>query len=130
MNRLKSDDVYRMVMEAEEFATQDAELRKCIEKLNELSTVVWQLKSQIADTDGFGGKLSDGDKKTLQEELTHAGIWLEGPGKSATMDEIEERFVQVQAVVSPITSALYRSPGFQGGQLGEGEEDTFKHLEL
>ncbi|KAM5531093.1 hypothetical protein V8D89_015258 [Ganoderma adspersum] len=127
MNALKGDDIYRMVKEAEEFAAQDAELKKRIERLNELSTFVWHLTSQVADSDGLGGKLSDDDKKTLQKELTQYSTWLEESSQSATMDEIEERFAKVQAVVNPITSALYQGSGFQDD---EREEDTFKHTEL
>lgn len=131
-NRLKNDDIDRMIKEAEEFATQDAELKKRIEKLDELSTFAWQLKSQVADSVGLGGKLSNYDKTILYKELMEVGIWLEEFGKSATMHDIEERIAKVQAVVIPITSALYRGPGFQENRLREDEpdQDTFRHTEL
>ncbi|KAI1796477.1 heat shock protein 70 [Ganoderma leucocontextum] len=130
-SRLKTDEINRMIKEAEEFATQDTELRSRIEKLNEISTFVWQLKSQLADADGLGGKLSDDDRRTLQEELKQANVWLEASGKSATMDEIEERFAQVQAIVSPITSALYQGSGFQDGpREDEPDQHTCRHMEL
>ena len=130
MNLLKQDDIHRMIKEAEAFAEQDAELKKRIERLNELSTFVWHLKSQVADSDGLGGKLSDNDKKTLGEKLTQFSTWLELSGRSATMDEIEERFANVQAVVNPITSALYRGSNFQEGDWDYEREDAFKHTEL
>ena len=120
-----------MIKEAEELATQDAELRKRIEKLNELSTLIWHLKSQVADPDGLGGKLGDEDKKTLQQELSQVNSWLEDSSKSATMDEIEERFAELQAVVNPITSALYQGSGFQDERReDESDEESFRHIEL
>ncbi|PIL34228.1 transporter [Ganoderma sinense ZZ0214-1] len=122
-NRLKNDDIDRMIKDAEKFATQDAELRKHIGKINELSTYVWQLNSQVADSDGLGGKLRDDDKKTLQEELTRFSTWLEESSKSVTLEEIEERFAELQSVVNPITSALYQRNDGSG-------EDIFKHTEL
>lgn len=119
-----------MIKEAEEFATQDAELRKRIEKLNELSTFVWHLKSQVVDPQGLGGKLSDSDKKALQQELAQFNHWLEESSKAATMSEIEERFAELQAVVNPITSALYQGSGFQDYQEDESDEESFRHIEL
>jgi heat shock protein 5 len=53
-----------MVVEAEEFASEDEAQRKRIEALNSLSSFVYDLKTQFNDQEGPGGKISDNDKTT------------------------------------------------------------------
>lgn len=80
--RLSQDEIDRMVRDAEEFASQDEELRKKIESKNvrahrmgslalvqetaaqSFEAIVYQLKTQVADKEGLGGKLDDADKKS------------------------------------------------------------------
>ena len=56
--RLSQEEIERMVKEAEEFASEDEAQRKRIEALNGLSNFVYSLKSQMADQEGMGGKVS------------------------------------------------------------------------
>lgn len=103
-----------MVREAEEFASEDEAQRKRIESLNGLQNYVWSLKSQVADAEGLGGKLSDGDKKTILGAVKEATEWVEINGQTATGEELDEKLAEVQAIVQPITSQLY-----EGGANGE-----------
>ena len=81
--RLSKDDIERMIREAEEFAAEDEAQRARIEALNQLSTFVYGLKTQLGDQEGLGGKLDDADKKAilaavketiLQNALKDSGI--------------------------------------------------------
>lgn len=62
-NRLSQDEIERMVREAEEFASEDEAQRKRIEALNGLSSFTYSLKSQLADEEGLGGKVSEKKRK-------------------------------------------------------------------
>jgi heat shock protein 5 len=112
--RLSQEEIDRMLREAEEFAAEDEAQRKKIEALNSLSTFVYGLKSQLGDQEGLGGKLDDDDKKTVLEAVKEAGEWVEENGASASLEDLEEKLAEVQAVVNPITSKLYQNAGSAG----------------
>ncbi|KAI0743771.1 heat shock protein 70 [Daedaleopsis nitida] len=126
LGRLSGEEVDRMIQEAEEFAAEDAANKRRIEALHELSTFVWQLKSQVSDPEGLGGRLSTGDKGTIRDELKSVDEWIDEYGRSATAEEIEERRADVQAIVSPITTRLYQSAGAGG----DAEPEPYHHIEL
>ncbi len=109
-----------MVREAEEFASEDEAQRKRIEALNGLQNYVWGLKSQLGDSEGLGGKVSDEDKKAILAAVKEATEWVDANGQSATADELDEKLAEVQAIVQPITSKLYGD--------SQGEEPSHEEL--
>ncbi|KAG7447251.1 heat shock protein 70 [Guyanagaster necrorhizus] len=109
--RLSQEEIDRMVAEAEKFASEDEAQRKRIEALNSLSAFVYGLKSQIADQEGLGGKISDDDKKTILDAVKDTTDWLDEYGSSATEEDLEEKLAEVQAIVNPITTKLYNTAG-------------------
>ena len=80
-----------MVREAEEFATEDEAQRKKIEALNSLQNYLWGVKSQVADSDGLGGKLKSDDKSTVESALKETSDWIDENGSTATAEEFEEK---------------------------------------
>jgi len=119
--RLSKDDIDRMIMEAEEFASEDEAARKRIEALNALSSFVYGLKTQIGDQDGLGGKIGDEDRKTLLALTKETTEWIDSEGQTASAETLEEKLAEVQTVVNPITSKLYE--GGPAGGYGPGEDD-------
>ncbi|KIM55494.1 hypothetical protein SCLCIDRAFT_30351 [Scleroderma citrinum Foug A] len=99
--RLSKEDIECMVREAEDFASEDEVNPKCIKALNSLSSFVYGLKSQLGDQSGLGGKLSDGDKKTLLSTIKEAMEWIEDNGQTASTDDLEEKLAEIQSIVSP-----------------------------
>ncbi|KAH8823830.1 heat shock protein 70 family [Flagelloscypha sp. PMI_526] len=116
--RLSQEDIDRMVAEAEEFAAEDEAQRKRIEGLNSLSSFVYGLKTQLGDQEGLGGKLEDDDKKTLLEAIKETTDWIDENGQTASVEDLEDKLAEVQAIVNPITSKLY-----QGGPSGSSDDD-------
>ena len=80
-----------MIMEGERFAEEDALHRKRQETLNSLSNLVYGVKTQLADKEGLGGKLTEEDKKTLQVIVTEAVDWVDEHGKDAALEDLEEK---------------------------------------
>jgi len=110
-NRLKPEEVERMLREAEEYAAQDEEIRKKVESGNAFESFLSGLKSQVNDNEGLGGKLDSDDKKTILAEIKKGQDWLEDEGKTATPEDIDEKREEIQAVISPITAKIYSQGG-------------------
>ncbi|ESK85627.1 hsp70 chaperone [Moniliophthora roreri MCA 2997] len=109
--RLSQEEIDRMVAEAEQFAAEDEAQRKRIEALNSLSSFVYGLRTQVTDSEGMGGKLSDEDKKTILDAVKEATSWIDENGQTASVEDLEEKLAEVQGVVNPITTKLYSSGG-------------------
>jgi len=127
--RLSQEDIDRMVAEAEKFAAEDEAQRKRIEALNSLSSFVYGIKSQLADTEGLGSKLSDDDKKTILATVKETTDWIDENGSSASTEDLEEKLAEVQGVINPITSKLYKESG-AGGAAADQEPLAHDHDEL
>lgn len=129
--RLSQEEIDRMVAEAEKFASEDEAQRKRIEALNSLSSFVYGLKTQLGDQEGLGGKISDDDKKSLLATIKETTEWIDENGSSASVEDLEEKLSEVQLVVNPITSKLYRdSSGSGNADDDDDEEVTRSHDEL
>ncbi|KAH9948495.1 heat shock protein 70 [Amylocystis lapponica] len=127
--RLTPEEIDRMVKEAEEFAAEDDAQRKRIEALNSLSSFVFGLKSQLADQDNLGGKLEDEDKQTILDTIKETTEWIDDNGATASAEDLEEKLVEVQGVVHPITSKMYS--GGSGYAAADEEDDPLRsHDEL
>ena len=121
--RLSADDIDRMVREAEEFADEDAAIKKKIESLNALQNFVFSLKNQVGDAEGMGGKLSSDDKETILEAIKEKTTWLE-ENPDAEAEDYEDQLSELQATVGPITAKLY------SGGAGGDDDVPYSHDEL
>jgi endoplasmic reticulum chaperone BiP len=128
--RLTQEEIDRMVKEAEEFAAEDDALRKRIEIQNQFSNNIFTLKSQLADDEGLGGKLSDEDKKILNKAIKEASDWLENNSQDASVEEIEEKISEFQSIVNPITSKLYSESTSGSNDDNDDDDDEHVHDEL
>jgi heat shock protein 5 len=67
--RLSTEDIERMVAEAEKYAEEDKAIREMIEARNGLENYVFSLKNQVADENGLGGKIDEDDKEAVSFDL-------------------------------------------------------------
>lgn len=63
--RLSTEEIERMVEEAERYAEEDKEIREKIEARNGLENYAYSLKNQVADKDGLGAKIDEEEKDTV-----------------------------------------------------------------
>lgn len=89
----------------------------------------FSLKSQVADTEGMGGKLSGDDKSTILAAVKEATEWLD-ENPSAEAEDYEDKLSELQSKVAvsivlsargradkqPITSKLYSGGGGGGDE--------------
>lgn len=123
--RLSSEDIERMVKEAEKFAEEDRVAREKIEAKNILENYAYNLKNQVNDENGLGGKLSQEDKRTVLDAVDKSIKWMDN-NQSATKEQYEEQKDVLEKVVHPITSKLYGGSGESrsegtGGKFGANE---------
>lgn len=88
--RLSSEEIERMVKEAEQFKEQDEEQRKLMEARNELDATLSGCKTMIQD-------IPDNDKKeSLQSRIDSTREWLDSHGNTATFAEIDEHLKEIR----------------------------------
>ncbi|ETN39739.1 chaperone DnaK [Cyphellophora europaea CBS 101466] len=125
--RLSPEEIERMVAEAEMFAEEDKLTREKIEARNSLENYAFNLKNQVNDEEGLGGKIDEDDKETILEAVKEATDWLEENSATADKDDFEEQREKLSGVAYPITSKLYEGAG---GMPDYGDDEPEGHDEL
>ena len=125
-NRLTPEDIERMINDAEKFAEEDKKVKEKVESRNELESYAYSLKTQIADKEKLGGKLSDEDKDTIESAVTEQIEWLDA-NQDAEAEDYQEHKKALEEIVQPIISKLY---GDAGAGAPPPEEDYDERDEL
>ena len=74
----------------------------------------YSLKTQLADKEKLGGKLSSDEKQTIESAVEEQIKWLES-NQGAEVDELKEHKKQLEEIVTPIMTKLYGQGGGPGG---------------
>lgn len=127
--RLSAEEIERMILEAEQYAEEDKATRQKIESRNGLENYVFNLKNQVNDEEGLGGKIDDEDKEALLEAVKEAQDWLEENLATAEAEDFDEQKQKLSDVAYPITSKLYGAGG-AGGMPDYGDDEPGSHDEL
>ncbi|KAI0839874.1 78 KDA glucose-regulated protein-like protein precursor [Hypoxylon sp. FL0890] len=109
--RLSQEEIERMVAEAEKFAEEDKATRERIEARNGLENYAFNLKNQVNDEDGLGGKIDEEDKETILDAVKETTDWLDENAATATAEDFEEQKEKLSNIAYPITSKLYSGAG-------------------
>jgi len=129
-NRLTPEDIEKMINDAEKFADEDAKLKGKVEARNELESYAYSLKNQIGDKEKLGGKLSDEEKTTIEEQINEKIAWLE-ENVDADAEEMKAQKKEMEDIVQPIIAKLYQGTGgAPGGEEEGGEEEDYDKDEL
>lgn len=98
--RLSSEEIERMVKEAEQFKEQDETQRKLVDARNELDATLSGCRTMLNDD-----VIPAETKADIQAKLDTVREWLDNHGNTATASEIEEHLQSVRAVQSEIVAA-------------------------
>lgn len=112
--RLSKDEIEKMVQDAEKFKAEDEAAKERINAKNELENYAYSVKNTIND-DKFKDKISDEDKKAVEEKVTSVIGWLDS-ADNAEKEEFEGQKKDLESVVNPIMAKLYQAAG--GGAEG------------
>lgn len=110
--RLNQSEIDRMVKEAEEHAEDDRKNREKIDAKNDLENYLYSVKNSMND-ENLKSKLTENDKKTLDQTLEEKLNWLES-NRLAEKEEFEHQRKEAEQVIMPIMTKLYQS-GVQDG---------------
>nr|BAJ93696.1 predicted protein [Hordeum vulgare subsp. vulgare] len=119
-NRLSPDEIDRMIKDSEKFADEDRKVKERVDAKNELESYAYSLKTQLADKEKLGGKLSSDDKETIEKAVEEQIKWLES-NQGAEVDELKDHKKQLEEIVTPIMTKLY---GQGGAGAGAGPNDV------
>jgi len=102
--RLSSEDIQRMVQEAETYKDEDNLHKETIEARNQLEALVYQTKSSLENPE-IKGKLEDEDFDRGQEVVQETELWLEDSER--TKEDYEAKLTEVNGAITPIMTKIY-----------------------
>ena len=102
--RLSSEDIQRMVQEAETYKDEDNLHKETIEARNQLEALVYQTKSSLENPE-IKGKLEDEDFDRGQEVVQETELWLEDSER--TKEDYEAKLTEVNGSITPIMTKIY-----------------------
>ena len=133
--RLSKEDIERMVNDAEKFKAEDEVQKERIAAKNGLESYCFNMKATI-DDEKVKDKISDADKKAINDKCDEAIKWLDG-NQLGEKDEFVDKQKEVEAVCSPIVTKLYQGaggaaggmPGAGKGASGKGDGPTIEEVD-
>ena len=117
---LSDQEIERMKNAAKEHADEDKKIRESIELMNRADNLIFSTKKQL---DEFGDKISEGNRKTIDEALAK----LETLHKEEKMDELEAAMEELNKAFSAASAEMYQAAQEQASDdtgAGAGEGDT------
>jgi molecular chaperone DnaK len=116
-----------MVKEAETFAEEDNKRKEFAEIRNKADNLVYTTEKSLKD---FGNKVSEGDKKAIEEKLKNLKELIKKEG--VTKEELEKSMEDLTQASYKLAEEVYKSTAQQqtgaqpGAQPGAGEEPKGK----
>jgi L1 cell adhesion molecule like protein len=105
---LSKEQIERMVKDAENYKRQDEEYRIRAEARNGLENYTYQVRD-ILDDEVMREKLSTESRLTLDEAVESTLSWLDN-NMGAEKSAYDEKKRELERIVNPITTRLYREP--------------------
>jgi len=114
--RLSSDQIEKMVSEAEKYKEDDKKQRDRIEAKNHLENYAYTIRSSLQD-ETIAGKISADDKTKLNSAVDSTLSWLD-THQSSGKEEFEAKQKELEGIAMPIMSKLAQEAGGAGGAGG------------
>ena len=109
--RLNSDEIEKMVADAEKFKAEDEAQKTRIAAKNSLEAYCYNMKSTL-DNDQFKDKIPEEDRNKILQACNDAINWLDH-NQMAETEEFKDKQKEIEGICNPIISRLY-----QGGNAG------------
>ncbi|XP_066246476.1 heat shock 70 kDa protein cognate 2 [Euwallacea similis] len=114
--RLSKAEIDKMLADAEKYAAEDEKQKERISARNQLEGYIFSAKQAVENAPS--DKLSEDDKKLVQDKCSAALQWLDG-NQLAEKDEFEDRLKQLQGECQPIMMKMHQG-GTAGAAQGQG----------
>jgi len=109
--RLTSDDIDRMVAEAEKYKEEDKMNKDKIEARNNLDALLYQTKSTISNDD-IKNKLENSEIETINTIISKTEKWMED---EHTKEEYDNKLKGISEEMNPIMMKVHSDSGNPGG---------------
>jgi len=114
--RLSSEEVERMVAEAEKYKAEDEANASRIQAKNGLENYCYSMKNTMND-EKLKGKVSDEDKATIIGKVEETIKWLDA-NQENEKEEYEAKQKELEETCNPIMQKMYAQGGAPGGMPG------------
>ena len=105
--RLSSDDIERMVQEAEKFKEEDQKIQNRIESKNQLEGFIFQLRT-ITDNEMMKEKLDENENEQIKKTIEETDQWL--MNDELTKEEYDEKYNELNQQLNPILMKIQSNP--------------------
>jgi len=112
---LSDAEIEEMVKQAAENAESDEKRKKLIELRNDTEALVYSTEKSLIE---HGSKLSDEDKKAIEDDISNAKQSIEGED----LEDIQNKLQALQNSSMKIGQSMYQGGAEGGEQQGGGEE--------
>jgi len=117
---LSPEEIERMIKEAEAAAAEDKALKEKVESRNKLENYIYSIKNAINDEEKLGKVIKADDRSKVEDLIKSTQEWLESSGREADKDDNDAKYKEIEEVVQPIFTRLYKEMGGSGGGGGAG----------
>lgn len=97
-NRIFLEEIEKMIKDVEIFVEEDKWVKEIVNVKNDLEYFVYLLKNQISDKGQLSEKLSEDDKKVIEEVVEFMISWIEFYF-SVEFDEFKEKKLELENIV-------------------------------
>ena len=119
--RLTTEDIARMVQEAETFKEEDKLRKETIDAKNQLESLVYQTKSSVENPE-IRDKLEEDEISTMEGLLKETMLWLEDD--SHTKEAYEQKLTELNGQLNPIMMKIYSEGSGMPETMGSIPEET------
>ncbi len=115
---LSKDDIEKAAREAEEHAEEDKKKREAVDTRNQLENAIYQAE-KMPDEEQFKNKISDEDKKTIENAVEEAKKHKDATDK----DELEAALKALNDAIMPIGAKMYEEASKAEAPAEDGDAD-------
>ena len=129
--RLNSEEIEKMVADAEKFKAEDEAQKTRIAAKNGLEAYCYNMKSTL-DNDQFKDKIPEEDRNKILQACNDAINWLDH-NQMAETEEFKDKQKEIEGICNPIISRLYQGGNNAGGansypsSCGAQSQQGFQH---
>ena len=106
--RLSTEDIDRMINEAEKFKDEDNLHKETIEARNQLEALMYQTKSSVENPE-IKDKLDEGDVETVLGIVKDTELWIQD--QTQTKEDYENKLTEINGKLNPIMMKIYSQDG-------------------
>jgi heat shock protein 1/8 len=103
---LSTEEIHRMVEDAEKYEVEDDEHRKKVRAKEALENYAYKMRSIVNDKE-IGDKLDAPGKEKIEAAIKHVIHWLDGI-QHADVDEFEDKLIGLELICNPIIAKISR----------------------